>query len=193
MPIVRIDIQAGKSTAYKRAILHGVRRAITGALGVSDERVMQRIIETPGDDIDPGSARSDALTIIEISMLAGRGAEIKDRLYEEILRELRYSPGIVARDIMVYVYDPPAECFCIGSQAAEATENPEAIENPEDAVQDEETAEGDGPEGAGGPAGGEGPSDDAPESDTDAQAQGDAEATGAPGASDAVPPGDEAS
>lgn len=50
MPIVRIDIQAGKSTAYKRAILHGVRTAVTKALGVGDDRVTQRLIETPAEE-----------------------------------------------------------------------------------------------------------------------------------------------
>jgi len=48
VPIVRIDIQAGKSTAYKREILHSVRSAIVESLGVPDDRVQQRIIETPG-------------------------------------------------------------------------------------------------------------------------------------------------
>ena len=66
MPIVRIDIESGKSAAYKRAILRGVRSAITGALGVPDERLMQRLAEAPAEDIDAFEVRSDRLTIIEV-------------------------------------------------------------------------------------------------------------------------------
>lgn len=130
MPIVRIDVQSGKSTAYKRAILHGVRRAITFSLGVGDERIMSRLIETPGENIDTGEYRSDSFTVVEIAMLEGRGAELKFKLYENIVRELRFSPGIVARDVVVYVYDPPAESFCIrGETAGESVERPGGSEN----------------------------------------------------------------
>jgi phenylpyruvate tautomerase PptA (4-oxalocrotonate tautomerase family) len=114
VPIVRIDIQSGKSTEYKRAVLHGVRSAITDALGVGDERVMQRIVETPAEDIDTPSIRSDSLAIIEISMLPGRGADIKSNLYAAIVENLSADPGIHAKDITVLVSDPSAECFAIG-------------------------------------------------------------------------------
>lgn len=114
MPIVRIDIQSGKSTAHKRAVLRGVRSAITNALGVADERVMQRIIETPADDIDITDERSDALTIVEIAMMPGRGPDLKSRLYEQIVANLSADPGIHAKDIMVLVNDPSAECFALG-------------------------------------------------------------------------------
>ncbi len=114
MPIVRIDIQSGKSTAYKRAVLHGVRSAITTALGVGDERVMQRIVETPAEDIDAPSIRSDRLAIIEISMLPGRGPDLKSKLYESIVSNLAADPGIHAKDVTVIVNDPSAECFAVG-------------------------------------------------------------------------------
>lgn len=115
MPIVRIDIQSGKSTAYKRAILHGVRSAITQVLGVPDDRVVQRIMETPVDDIDATEIRSDRLTIVEVSMLP-RTSEQKRGLYEAISRNLSFEPGIDAHDLFVLVSDPAAECFFIGGQ-----------------------------------------------------------------------------
>lgn len=114
MPIVRIDIQSGKSTAYKRALFHGVRSAITEALGVADDRVMQRIVETSAENVDITDNRSDALAIIEISMLPGRGPDLKSKLYEAIVANLALAPGIHAKDIMVLVNDPSAECFSLG-------------------------------------------------------------------------------
>lgn len=114
MPIVRIDIQSGKSTLYKRAVLHSIRAAITSALGVGDERVMLRIVETSAEDIDITANRSGSLAIIEISMLPGRGPDLKSRLYESIVSNLSADPGIHAADIMVLVNDPSAECFALG-------------------------------------------------------------------------------
>jgi 4-oxalocrotonate tautomerase len=114
MPIVRIDIQSGKTTAYKRDILHGVRAAIVEALGVADDRIMQRIVESPADDIDAPDIRTDRLTIIEISMLPGRGVDLKESLYNAIVRKLGETPGIYSHDIMVLVNEPTAECFALG-------------------------------------------------------------------------------
>lgn len=111
MPIVRIDIQAGKSTLYKRALLNGVREAVTSALGVPDERVMLRVIETPAEDIDATEVKSDRLTIVEVTMMSGRGAELKHALYSGIAKRLGLAPGVAAHDLVVVVNDPPGECF----------------------------------------------------------------------------------
>lgn len=111
MPIVRIDIQAGKTTVYKRALLHGVRDGIKAALGVSDDRISQRIIETPAENIDAPEIRSDRLTVVEISMLAGRGSALKQKMYAEVSRRLSREPGIAAHDLIVVVNDPAGECF----------------------------------------------------------------------------------
>ncbi|MFU8891111.1 MAG: tautomerase family protein [Anaerosomatales bacterium] len=114
MPIVRIDIQSGKSTAYKRAILHGIREAISSALDVPAERVMQRIVESVPEDIDAPGRQTDRLTIVDITMLSGRDAELKRTLYAEVVSRLGFEPGIAPADIMVVVHDPEPECFCLG-------------------------------------------------------------------------------
>jgi hypothetical protein len=111
VPIVRIDIQTGKTTVYKRALLRGVREGMKAALGLSDDRIMQRIIETAAENIDSHESRSDRLTVVGISMLAGRGPELKDSIYNEIARRLSHEPGIAAHDLVIIVSDPVGECF----------------------------------------------------------------------------------
>lgn len=128
MPIVRIDIQAGKSTAYKRALLNGVRDAITASVGVPDDRVMQRIVETPIEDIDVTDVRSDRLTIVEVSMIAGRGPEIKAELYRAISKRLGFEPGIDEHDLVVIIQDPPGECFYVNGSMQCAAPNGDAEE-----------------------------------------------------------------
>ncbi len=115
MPIVRIDIQSGKTTEYKRQILHGVRDAIVSELGVPGERVMQRVVETAREDIDASEARSDRLTIIEITMLP-RGKELKEALFRAIASRLGIEPGITQHDLVVLVNDPAAECFFLNGR-----------------------------------------------------------------------------
>jgi phenylpyruvate tautomerase PptA (4-oxalocrotonate tautomerase family) len=148
MPFVRIDIQGGKSTAYKRDILHAVRAAIVGSLGVPDDRVVQRLIETPAENIDAPEARSDRLTIIEVSMLPGRDAALKQAMYAAIVAQLGEKPGIHQGDITVLVSDPSAECFAIGGVmqcvlpgAAQAAADDDEIPAAADLVDEELIAE----------------------------------------------------
>lgn len=120
MPIVRIDVHAGKSTAYKRTLFNNVREAISDALDVPESRVMQRIFESAPEDIDAPGRQPDRLTIIEITMLPGRDAERKRSLYDALVSRLGRAPGIAESDLMVVVHDPPAECFCIGGTTPDA-------------------------------------------------------------------------
>jgi phenylpyruvate tautomerase PptA (4-oxalocrotonate tautomerase family) len=115
MPIVRIDIQSGKTTEYKRQLLHGVRDAIVSELGVPGERVMQRVVETAREDIDASEARSDRLTIIEITMLP-RGKELKEALFRAVASRLGADPGITQHDLVVLLNDPAAECFFVNGR-----------------------------------------------------------------------------
>jgi hypothetical protein len=80
-------------------------------LGVPDERVSQRVVETPAAYIDAGAGKSDRYTVIEVSMLPGRDAELKGAMYSAIAQELLADPGITHDDLVVLVRDPAAECF----------------------------------------------------------------------------------
>jgi phenylpyruvate tautomerase PptA (4-oxalocrotonate tautomerase family) len=115
MPIVRIDIQSGKTTQYKRSILHGVRDALVSEIGVAPERIMQRIVETPREDIDATDPRSDRLTIIEIAMLR-RARELKEALYRGIATRLGVEPGISSHDVVIVVNDSDGECLFVNGR-----------------------------------------------------------------------------
>jgi phenylpyruvate tautomerase PptA (4-oxalocrotonate tautomerase family) len=132
MPIVRIDIQSGKTTEYKRALLHGVRDALVNEIGVAPERIMQRVVETPREDIDATDPRSDRLTIIEVTMLP-RARELKEALYRGVASRLGVAPGISSHDLVVLVNDADGEClFLNGRMQCEGAEPfvPEPAEAP---------------------------------------------------------------
>lgn len=116
MPIVRIDIQAGKSPQHKRAVLAGVRAGIASAFGVDDDRIMQRIVETDAADIDNTSVRTSDFTVVNIQMVGGRADAAKEELYRAIESNLAENPGVRGRDLVILVTDPPAECFFLDGE-----------------------------------------------------------------------------
>lgn len=113
MPVVRIDVVEGRPPEYRRAVMRGVREAIREAIAVPDERITQRLIEYPAECLDVAEGRSDRYTVVEVSMLPGRTAEMKARLFEEVQRRLGADPGIEPHDIAVLVRDVAAEDICV--------------------------------------------------------------------------------
>jgi phenylpyruvate tautomerase PptA (4-oxalocrotonate tautomerase family) len=113
MPVVRIDVSQGKSDEYKRAVLRGVREAVLEAIGAPNDRVNQRLVEVGEGCLDVAGGRTDAFTVVEVSMLPGRTAEMKQALFAAVQRNLGADPGIEPHDIAVLVRDVPTEDLCL--------------------------------------------------------------------------------
>lgn len=105
MPLVRIDVIAQKSPDYRRAVLRGVRGAITGAFGVDDGRVSLRLIETPADDVDLPSCRTERLTVIEVLMYEGRTPEMKRAMATAAREALAADPGIEPSEVQIAFHE----------------------------------------------------------------------------------------
>lgn len=101
MPLVRIDITGPKAPEYKRALLAGVRGAITSAFGVDDARVVVRIIETPADDVDAPPCRSARFCVVDVLMYEGRTPEMKRAMVAAAREALAVEPGIEPREVAV--------------------------------------------------------------------------------------------
>ncbi|MDO8963985.1 MAG: tautomerase family protein [Coriobacteriia bacterium] len=101
MPIVRIDVTGPKTPAYKRAVMAGVRAAVTSELGADDGRVTLRIFESAGEDLDMPSCRTDRFTVIDVLMYEGRTAEMKAAAAAAMRASLLADPGIEACEVSV--------------------------------------------------------------------------------------------
>ena len=109
MPFVSIEVKKGKSSEYKEAILDGVRNALIETIKVSEDNTFQRIYELDGADFDYPQARTENITIIEITMYNGRTVEAKKALYMAINRNLAQNPGIAGSDISIIIFEVPPE------------------------------------------------------------------------------------
>jgi phenylpyruvate tautomerase PptA (4-oxalocrotonate tautomerase family) len=119
MPLVKIEIRKGYSSEYKKAILDGVHQALIDALKIPDSDRFQRIYELDKADFECPPDRTDAVTIIQITLFPGRSFEAKKDLYENIVKNLGENPGINGQDIMILLLEPPMENWGIrGGQPA---------------------------------------------------------------------------
>jgi phenylpyruvate tautomerase PptA (4-oxalocrotonate tautomerase family) len=120
MPLVRVEILAGKPDTYKHALLNGIHDALVESIKIPDSDRRQRLYEL--DDFHfERSGRTDKYTIIEITMFKGRSFEAKKALYSAIARNLEANPGIPGAEVSIVIHEPALENWGIrgGKPASE--------------------------------------------------------------------------
>jgi phenylpyruvate tautomerase PptA (4-oxalocrotonate tautomerase family) len=122
MPLVKIEIQKGKSKEYKKAILNGVHDALVEAIKIPDNDRFQRIYELDEDNFETPKTKTSNITLIEIVMFNGRSIEAKKALYIAINDNLALNPGIDGDDITIVLIEPPLENWGIRGKPASEVE-----------------------------------------------------------------------
>jgi phenylpyruvate tautomerase PptA (4-oxalocrotonate tautomerase family) len=107
MPLVTVTTRAGKTPAWKRAVLDGVHGALV-ASGVPQADRFQRIVELGEDDFvfdarypDAASARTADFVLIEVLWSVGRSVKVKRKLLSDLTAALRESPGLDPENVML--------------------------------------------------------------------------------------------
>jgi phenylpyruvate tautomerase PptA (4-oxalocrotonate tautomerase family) len=120
--LAAIEVLAGLSADERRALVAGVRSALSEALRVPKEDPVVRLIEHEADNFArPFPERhSERFTLVVVTMFRGRSMDTKRRLYEGIVRNLGLS-GVPACDISIVIHEPPMDNWGIagGKPASE--------------------------------------------------------------------------
>ncbi len=109
MPIVKIELPAGKTAEYKKAVLDGIHQALVEAFNIPDYDRNQRIYEvTPANREIPSDKTADNI-LIEITAFQGRSIAAKRNLYKHIVDELASRVGIKGDDVTIVLHEVPLE------------------------------------------------------------------------------------
>jgi phenylpyruvate tautomerase PptA (4-oxalocrotonate tautomerase family) len=123
MPLVRIDLRAGKAAEYRAAIGEVIYDALLG-IGVPVNDRFQIITEHPRECLifDPGYLgiqRSDALIMIQITMNEGRSLDLKKRLYRAIADQLNSRLSVRREDVFINLVEVKKENWSFGNGEAQ--------------------------------------------------------------------------
>lgn len=124
MPLVRIDLRAGKSPEYRKALADGVHRAMIEALAIPPDDRFQVITEHPADGLiyDPqylGIRRSDNVVFVQITLSAGRKPQQKRKLFKRMAEILAESPGLKPQDLVINLVEVVWENWSFGNGEAQ--------------------------------------------------------------------------
>jgi phenylpyruvate tautomerase PptA (4-oxalocrotonate tautomerase family) len=123
MPLVRIDLRAGKPADYVRAIGDGVHRAMVECFSVPERDRFQIITEHAPDRLiyNPSYLdieRSDDIVLIEITLSSGRTTELKQAFYARVAELLGESPGVRPEDVTIALVENTRENWSFGKGEA---------------------------------------------------------------------------
>ena len=124
MPLVRIDLRAGKSAEYRKALGDGVHRAMVEAMAVPADDRFQVIAEHPPEGLiyDPqylGVRRSDNVVLVAITLSAGRKPQQKRKLFKRMAEILAESPGLKPSDLVINLVEVVWENWSFGNGEAQ--------------------------------------------------------------------------
>jgi phenylpyruvate tautomerase PptA (4-oxalocrotonate tautomerase family) len=124
MPLVRISLRRGKSSAHITALRHGIYQAMRETFNVPENDRFILVSQHDADefDYDPiylGIARSDDLVIVQITCNSGRTVEQKQALYRRIAENFSAGPGLRPEDVFINLVEVAKENWSFGNGIAQ--------------------------------------------------------------------------
>jgi len=123
MPLVRIDLRAGKPADHVRAIGAAVQRAIVECLDVPvrdqfqviNEHAQEHLVYNP-EYLDV--RRTDDIVLVQITLSAGRTAQQKQAFYARLAALLGEKPGLRPEDVTIALVENTREDWSFGNGEA---------------------------------------------------------------------------
>jgi phenylpyruvate tautomerase PptA (4-oxalocrotonate tautomerase family) len=119
MPLVRIDLRRGKSSAYLTAVRNGIYAAMEESFNVpkNDRFMLMHQHDAEEFDYDPsylGISRSDNLVIVQIACNNTRTVDQKKAFYKAIVDKLVADPGLRPEDVLINLLETTKENWSFG-------------------------------------------------------------------------------
>jgi 4-oxalocrotonate tautomerase len=124
MPLIRIDLRRGKSSAYRKSICDGVYRALRETFTVPEEDRFMIVNEHDDDNFTYsrnylGIERSADIVIIQLIVSNTRTVEQKQALYARIVALLSEHPGLRPQDVFINLLEVAKENWSFGHGIAQ--------------------------------------------------------------------------
>lgn len=114
MPLVRIDVNAGRSPEQLTGLSAAIHRAILAVYGIPERDLFHILTEHPlgqlrAQDAGLGFERTDGVVMIQIFTQGGRDQAAKSGLFDRVASELA-TVGVDGADVFIgYVENGPGD------------------------------------------------------------------------------------
>ena len=130
MPLVRIDVNEGRSEQEFRAIGDAIQEALVSTCGVpADDRFQVFTVHSSQtltyDESYMGMHRSDGFVVVQVTFNAGRTTEQKVALYHRTAELLAEKAGVSPDDVFINLVEVQRENWSFGRGVAQLVPQPE--------------------------------------------------------------------
>ena len=108
MPLIRVEIREGWSSAEKAHLLDAIHAAAVEALRIPDEDRTQILTEHRAEAFEIPPGKGDRFTLVEITMFGGRSLDAKRRLYRAVVTNLG-RVGVPPSDVLIVLHEVPLD------------------------------------------------------------------------------------
>ena len=120
MPLVRIDLAAGKPAGHRRAIGDVLHDAMRATFNLPENDRFQVIAEHPAENfvVDPqylGIARSADCVVIQVTLNEGRSIAMKKAFYHAVADGLHERLGMRREDVFISLVEVHKENWSFGN------------------------------------------------------------------------------
>jgi 4-oxalocrotonate tautomerase len=124
MPLIRISLRQGKSSAHRKALADGIYLALRETFNVPEDDLFVTISEHDDDNFFYGAnylgiERSGDLVIIQITVSNTRTVDQKKALFKRIAERLRSEPGLRPEDVFINLIEVEKENWSFGHGIAQ--------------------------------------------------------------------------
>jgi phenylpyruvate tautomerase PptA (4-oxalocrotonate tautomerase family) len=124
MPLVRIDLLAGRPPEFRGQIGQVVYRAMRETLNVPENDRFQVITEHSKEGLlfdreYLGIRRTDGCVFIQITLNSGRSLEMKQKFYKAVADGLHSELNIRREDVLINLVDVAKENWSFGNGVAQ--------------------------------------------------------------------------
>lgn len=124
MPLVRIDLNAGKSAEFRAGLGDAVYRAMVETMKVPEKDRFQVITEHTGGSLiyDPSYMnipRTDEVVFIQVTLNAGRTVEVKRAFFARVAELLATELKMRSEDVFISLVEVGKENWSFGNGEAQ--------------------------------------------------------------------------
>ena len=106
--IYGIDEKLNPIKARLSDVIHGCMQSV---LGMPEDKRAHRFVPMSREDFYYPGSRTDAYTVIEINMMAGRQAATRKKLIKALFKEIEDRLSIDPADVEITISEQPPHCW----------------------------------------------------------------------------------
>ncbi len=107
--MIKIYALRDRLEGRRQVLSDAIQAALVDAIGMPKDKRAHRFFPLESEDLFAPPDRSDAYTLIEVTMMSGRSVTAKKELVRRLFERLEHDAGLAKQDVEIVILESPPE------------------------------------------------------------------------------------